>query len=220
MSLVALDLDGTLVDQVSAAREWVAEFVAAWDLPASAGVAISTHLAQRRSKSEVFESIAAAWSLPISGSDLWSTYRGRMPELVRCSEADMRALADLRAAGWTLGIVTNGMTDNQEGKIRSTGLAQLIDGWVVSGEVGYRKPEPQIFCALAKRLGCTLEGWMIGDSAEHDVAGGAAVGLKTALITSSNLTSEQASEQAGIEPTITAQSVAEAAAVILSGTCR
>ena len=61
---------------------------------------------------------------------------------------------------------------------------------------------------------------MIGDSAEHDVAGGAGVGLSTALITSSNVTSEQESEHAGIEPTITAHSVAEAAAVILSGTYR
>ena len=156
MPLVALDLDDTLVDQASAAREWVAEFLVAWDIPTSAGVAIAGQLAQRRSKGEVFESIAVAWSLPISGSELWGTYRSRMPELVRCSEADKRALADLRAAGWTLGIVTNGMTDNQEGKIRSTGLAHLIDGWVVSDEIGYRKPEPQIFSALAKRLGCTL----------------------------------------------------------------
>lgn len=216
MPLVALDLDGTLVDQARAAREWVAEFIAAWDLPVSAGDEISAQLAQRRSKGEVFESIASAWSLPISGSDLWSTYRRRMPELVRCSDADMRALADLRTAGWRLGIVTNGMTDNQEGKIRSTGLAELIDGWVVSDEVGYRKPEPQIFSALGKRLGCALEGWMIGDSAEHDVVGGAAVGLRTALITSSDLTSEQA----GTEPTITAPSVAGAVAVILSGTYR
>ncbi|MEO3873016.1 hypothetical protein ABGB18_29735 [Nonomuraea sp. B12E4] len=37
----------------------------------------------------------------------------------------MLALFDrLRAAGWTVGIVTNGTADNQTGKIERTGLAE------------------------------------------------------------------------------------------------
>jgi HAD superfamily hydrolase (TIGR01549 family) len=66
------------------------------------------------------------------------------------------------------------------GKIRHTGLDALVDGWVVSGEVGVRKPVPAIFGALATRLGCAPDGWMIGDSLELDVVGGKAAGLRTA----------------------------------------
>ena len=212
MPLVALDLDGTLVDQITAARAWVAEFVAARDLPATVADDIAAQLAQRRPKGDVFDSIVSTWSLPISGAELWSAYRRRMPELVQCSDADKQALRDLRAAGWTLGIVTNGMTDNQEGKIRSTGLSELVDGWVISEEVGHRKPEPQIFAALANRLGCKLEGWMIGDSIEHAVAGGAAVGLSTALIASPGI----APKQANPSPAFTAPTVAVAVAAIVT----
>jgi HAD superfamily hydrolase (TIGR01549 family) len=212
MSLVALDLDGTLVDQADAAREWGSEFVAKWNLPTSAIGDIAATLSERRPKGDIFNSIAASWSLPISGADLWSDYRRRMPELVRCSDEDKQALRDLRSAGWTLGIVTNGMADNQEGKIRATGLASLVDGWVISDQIGHRKPEPAIFHALAARLECDLHGWMIGDSVEHDIAGGTAVGLRTVLITAS----AQVPDHAEATPVLTAPTVTAAAAAILS----
>ena len=44
-----------------------------------------------------------------------------MPELALCRGEDLDALRRLRTAGWHIGIVTNGMTDNQQGKIRNTG---------------------------------------------------------------------------------------------------
>ena len=216
MPLVALDLDGTLVDQAAAAREWAEEFIAYWDLPLTASADIAGALTQRRPKGEIFAALATTWSLPVTGVELWQDYRRRMPELVRCTDADANALRELRSAGWTLGIVTNGMADNQEGKIRSTGLANLVDGWVVSEAVGYRKPEAKIFSALAAHLDCTLEGWMIGDSPEHDIAGGAAAGLRTALI----ISGDPATDDSAIRPTITAASVAEAAAVILTAAAR
>jgi hypothetical protein len=45
------------------------------------------------------------------------------------------------------------MTDNQLGKIRNTGLAELVDGWCISDEVGVRKPDPKIFQLTAQRCG-------------------------------------------------------------------
>lgn len=52
-------------------------------------------------------------------------------------EARGKATAD----GWTCAIVTNGRTVQQETKIRNTGLDQLVQAWVVSGDVGHKKPE-------------------------------------------------------------------------------
>ena len=209
MPLVALDLDGTLVDQAAAARAWAKEFIAQWALPEDEVERTARVLAEHRPKGEVFAELARDWSLPISSGEIWEAYRTRMPELVRCIEADLAALVDLRAAGWTLGIITNGMADIQAGKIRNTGLADLVDGWVISAEVGSRKPEPAIFHALARNLGCPLDGWMIGDSHELDMAGGAAVGLNTAWITALPQT-------AGTDVTMAAASVAEAVHQILA----
>ena len=179
--MVALDLDGTLVDQVGAAARWAEEFVRTNSVSVSVD-SIASALAQRRPKGEVFSELVSEHQLDLDPDEVWADYRLQMPKLVTCTQEDRDALVMLRAAGWRLGIVTNGMVDNQEGKIRQLGLDALVDAWVISGEVGIRKPEPEIFHLLATRLGCELEGWMIGDSVELDVNGGASVGLRTALI--------------------------------------
>ncbi|MEQ7846188.1 HAD family hydrolase [Nocardioides kribbensis] len=210
MPLIALDLDGTLVDQASAARAWSAGFVDEWRLPAGEVDVVATALTARRPKGEVFSEIIGRLGLPTAADDVWLDYRSRMPSLVTVTDEDRIALTELRAAGWTLGIVTNGMLDNQEGKIRRTCLDSLVDGWVVSDDVGVRKPAPAIFEALASRLGCALEGWMIGDSLELDVAGGAAVGLRTAWL-------DDGSDPTGYRPDLVVDSVAAAARAILDG---
>lgn len=212
MPLAAFDLDGTLVDQSSAARLWTEEFVEQRDLPTEATDLIAAALSERGSKGVVFDRIVDEWSVASSGAEIWAAYRARMPQLVRCSPEDKEALAELRAAGWHIGIASNGMADNQEGKIRSTGLAELIDGWVVSGEAGIRKPDPRIFRVLAQRLGCALEGWMVGDSLEHDIMGGMAAGLRTAWIAPPDASVPVGSARFDIHRS----SVAEAVATILA----
>lgn len=208
--LVAFDLDGTLVDQGAAARLWAEEFLATWDLPSEELDSIAGALAARRPKGQVFAELTARWSLAATSEEVWDSYRARIPELVTCSDSDLLSLRRLRAAGWQLGLITHGMVDNQEGKIRRTGLADLVDGWVISDEIGLRKPDPAIFEALAARLGCPLKGWMVGDSLEMDVAGGLGAGLRTAWVTSTPSTVPQA-----IRPTVTVASVAAAVDAIM-----
>ncbi|UJP10140.1 HAD family hydrolase [Microbacterium sp. KUDC0406] len=209
MPLAIFDLDGTLVDQERAAREWTLQFARAWSLDPDACDVISSALAQPRPKGEVFGELVRRFALPVAAADVWDDYRARMPGLVRCTDDDRAALVELRAAGWTIGIATNGMADNQEGKIRSTGLSELVDGWVVSSEIGVRKPEPEIFRELARRLSAPLDGWMIGDSLVMDVAGGQGVGLQTAWIMA------DPTPRSDPAPTFTAATVAGAVRLIL-----
>lgn len=137
--MVAFDLDGTLVDQADAASRWAEEFISSNRLNLDV-VDVAAALTARRPKGEVFAELVESYDLNLDADELWANYRRRMPELVTCTDADRNALIELRAAGWTLGIVTNGMVDNQQGKIRSLGLDALVDGWVISAEVGVRKP--------------------------------------------------------------------------------
>ncbi|GAA4199934.1 HAD family hydrolase [Microbispora amethystogenes] len=83
-----------------------------------------------------------------------------------------------------MAIVTNGMADNQLGKIRRTGLAEAVDGYTLSGVEGIRKPEVGPFEIAAKRcdLSLTQGGWVIGDNLTADIAGGCAAGLRTIWI--------------------------------------
>jgi HAD superfamily hydrolase (TIGR01549 family) len=175
------------------------------------GEVIAPVLAAPRPKGEVFRVLIERLGLPVSAEDVWRDYRSQMPSLVSVADGDRQALIDLRSAGWTLGILTNGTVDNQEGKIRRTGLDLLVDGWVVSEAVGVRKPLPAIFDALAANLGCDLEGWMVGDSLDDDIAGGAAVGLRTVWI------APDGSDPGHHHPLVTAHCFEAAARAILSG---
>ncbi|MFG2722888.1 HAD family hydrolase [Streptomyces sp. NPDC048416] len=94
------------------------------------------------------------------------------------------ALEKARANGWTCVIVTNGRTSQQEAKIRTCGLDQLVQGWVVSEGVGYKKPDPRIFRAAAAAVGAPLLGaWVIGDAPHADIAGADALGLRSVWVT-------------------------------------
>lgn len=64
----------------------------------------------------MFDRLVNQVGLPIDPDELWRDYRSRMLMLVAVADEDRAARVALRAAGWTLGIVTNGTADNQEGK--------------------------------------------------------------------------------------------------------
>lgn len=79
-----------------------------------------------------------------------------------------------------LALVTNGVPDLQREKIETTGIAKYFKEIVVSGEVGYGKPDQRIYELVLSRLEVLPESvFNIGDSLERDVLGAKAVGIKT-----------------------------------------
>jgi HAD superfamily hydrolase (TIGR01509 family) len=54
---------------------------------------------------------------------------------------------------------------------------QLFDAVVISGEVGMRKPEPEIYLYTLARLGCAPGEAVFVDDLEANIRGAAAVGL-------------------------------------------
>jgi len=82
-----------------------------------------------------------------------------------------------------LGMITNGASDIQRAKIEGSGLADYFDTILVSGEEGFGKPKPEIFRLAIDRLGVDeASAVMIGDSLARDVAGAAAVGIKSVWV--------------------------------------
>ena len=65
--------------------------------------------------------------------------------------------------------------------LEELGVADRVDRIVLSGEVGVRKPAPEIFELALAQLGLDpLEALFVGDRLADDVAGAAAVGMATA----------------------------------------
>jgi HAD superfamily hydrolase (TIGR01549 family) len=211
-SVALFDLDGTLVDRRAAFTAWAEEFVTERRLGAAElSFLLAADARHTGPMDSFFAAVRRTFDLAESPNELWRQYRRRMPELVSCRPEDLDGLRRLRRHGWRLGIVTNGMTDNQLGKIRNTGLGKLVDGWCISGEVGIRKPDPEIFRLAVARCGGIpgRGGWMIGDDLDYDVAGGRAAGLRTIWLGAGNRRAGQPT------PDFTVDSVAAAVEVLI-----
>ncbi len=75
-------------------------------------------------------------------------------------------------------------SDTARAVLADAGLLTHFDGVVISMDVGIRKPRPEIFRATLESLGTAPEETLhVGDNLEADVAGAAALGIRTAWIT-------------------------------------
>lgn len=92
-------------------------------------------------------------------------------------------LSSLKAQGYKLGIVTNGVPDLQRRKLEGSGLLPLFDAAVASGEIDCGKPDPGIFQHICAELKLQpTDCVMVGDNPERDVAGAMAAGIASVWV--------------------------------------
>lgn len=73
---------------------------------------------------------------------------------------------------YLVGILTNGFTEVQYNKLRSTGLNRYIQRMVISDEIGVQKPDSRIFNYACNAVGATPnEILMVGDNPNNDIQG-------------------------------------------------
>lgn len=82
---------------------------------------------------------------------------------------------------YKLSIITNGLTDVQENRIRKSTIAKYFKDIVISEEVGTSKPDPKIFELALKNIEHTDKNkvLMVGDSLSSDIQGGINFGIDT-----------------------------------------
>ena len=97
-------------------------------------------------------------------------YRALRDESIAALPGALQTLDDLRAAGFRLGLITNGAADVQRAKIDRFDLARHFDYIGIEGERGFGKPDPRAYRAALDALGCRPEdAWMAGDRLDWDV---------------------------------------------------
>jgi len=90
----------------------------------------------------------------------------------------VRALADYK-----LGLITNGPSEVQWGKIRRLGIEPWFAGIIVSGDLGIEKPDRAIFTEMLRILDVRPEEALyVGDSLYYDVQGAKRAGLWAAWL--------------------------------------
>ncbi|MGW6199449.1 HAD family hydrolase [Kribbella sp. NPDC055110] len=182
--LACFDLDNTLIDRDGAFLKWGRWWAELNGLGESAVEWLVAHdNGGFRPRAELFGMARSRFGLAASVGELVASYDEEHPLFAWVEQPVLEGLAELRAAGWRVAVVTNGGTVQQNLKLEYTQIADVIDYACVSETVGIRKPDPRIFELTAARTGATLDGgWMVGDHPSHDIAGGIAAGLRTIQI--------------------------------------
>ncbi|MFF2274093.1 HAD family hydrolase [Agromyces sp. NPDC058136] len=207
---VFLDLDNTLVDRDAAFARWADAAVVAWGGEASdIEWLIHADAHGYTPRAELAGMILGR--LGPTGTDVDRLVAQLLYEhvdYIECYPGVMSQLNELDSIGERLVIVTNGDSDQQRMKLRRTGLAEIVTGSAISGELGFKKPDSRIFAAAREMSATDGVAWMVGDHVEADMAGGRAAGLETAWVTHRRPWSEQWA------PTLMASSSAEVLALV------
>jgi putative hydrolase of the HAD superfamily len=182
--LLFLSLDNTLLDRSGAFRAWAMGFLAEigvsdsdvdWlDMVDADGLTSTWDLA---------DAIRARYRLRRRPIDLVEEIREGLLVQLRLDPLVAFTLRIATDAGWLPVVVTNGDTAVQTEKLVRTGLVDKVAAYVISEDVGVRKPNPRIFSIAADKVGQRLSGaWLIGDSPEVDIGGANALGIPSAWV--------------------------------------
>ncbi len=94
-------------------------------------------------------------------------------------------LASLKKAGFRVGVLGNVLFwpgSLTRRILAETGLANSIDVMLFADEIGYSKPSPKAFEAIAEELGCSIDELThVGDRVDEDVAGAVLAGARGVL---------------------------------------
>ena len=90
----------------------------------------------------------------------------------------LRVLSQLRANGWTIGIVSNA-TPDEVVYWPECPLRDVVDDAVFSCQIGYMKPNPEIYNLACDRLGIVSgKAVFVGDGGFDELQGAAEVGMR------------------------------------------
>jgi putative hydrolase of the HAD superfamily len=92
----------------------------------------------------------------------------------------LETLEYLKHKGYRLFLLTNGFSEVQAVKIKSSGLEPFFEKMITSEEAGYQKPHRKIFEFALKTVNARKkESIMIGDDLENDIFGARRFGMDT-----------------------------------------
>ncbi|BAW31594.1 MAG TPA: TIGR02253 family HAD-type hydrolase [Methanothermobacter sp.] len=111
------------------------------------------------------------------------TYHNVKFALLRPFPQTIPTLIYLKGKGYNLGVISNGLTIKQWEKLIRLGIHHFFDEVVTSEEVGFQKPDIEIFREALNRMGCKPEdSVMVGDKFREDIIGAVNAGMSAILV--------------------------------------
>lgn len=182
---IIVDLDDTLYPRrrfVQSGFAVVSAYVARrFDISTDDAFSVLSDCAARGEGHNAFQTLCRTFHLDASTIPaLLDVFRNHRPDIFLGRGArDM--LLELRASGWKVAVLTNGLPSVQTRKVQALGLGALVDHVIYAEQiVPGGKPAAAAFGAALQRLGTTpLQTVALGDDPQKDIAGARAVGLAT-----------------------------------------
>ena len=108
-------------------------------------------------------------------------YKELVAGVCRYIDGAEKLLADLRAAGYALYVVSNGSVNVQKGRMHLAGLDNFFDGVFLSEQIGAEKPSAEFFDYCFARIPDfdPKAAIIVGDSLTSDIKGGLQAGILT-----------------------------------------
>lgn len=102
---------------------------------------------------------------------------------------DSMALIESLHKYYRLIIITNGLKDVQDNRIRKSVIGKYFEDVVISDEIEVSKPDPKIFQHALKNINHTdkTKVLMVGDSLTSDIQGGICFGIDTCWFNSNKI---------------------------------
>ncbi|MFV0353012.1 MAG: YjjG family noncanonical pyrimidine nucleotidase [Oscillospiraceae bacterium] len=212
---ILFDLDGTLLDFVSAEQVSIASTLEAFELPADEEVcaqfsAINASLWEQLEKGQIKKDKLSVMRFSMLLEKLGmagDAIRMNNDYMTRLSAAAMpfagaKELLEELSEFATLAVTSNGNQSVQESRLEKSGLAPYFDEIFVSEKLGVTKPQARFFDTALRRLGIKSKEkvLVVGDSLTADIQGGINAGLDTCWCNFTN-----AENTLGIAPTYTVQ---------------
>lgn len=130
-------------------------------------------------KTERFRRLFLEHGLEMDAEQFGQMYLDYLGKEVHLIDGVTSMLQSLKGA--RIAVLTNGFTDVQLARIAASGLADTFEAIFTSEEIGYQKPQPEIFEHVFKQLQIKDKSrvLMIGDSLSSDIRGGNNYGIDT-----------------------------------------
>ncbi|MBR0598166.1 YjjG family noncanonical pyrimidine nucleotidase [Sinanaerobacter chloroacetimidivorans] len=147
----------------------------------------------------------------LDSSAIADFYKKRLSQAAHLYDDSITLIEGL-CKDYRLLILSNGLKEIQENRIRNSAIAKYFDNIVISEEVGVSKPDPRIFAIALNEIGCTNKEkiLMVGDSLSSDIQGGINFGIDTCWFNPNKATNDTK-----VKPTYEISSLTEVRNVLL-----
>lgn len=133
-------------------------------------------------KQYCFERLANKYNLTIPDFNIEEYYNGKIGDLTVLYDKTNDVLKKLKDK-YKLGILTNGTSYGQKGKLEHCLDLSLFDAVVISGDTPYKKPQKELFEIVVNKLNVLPnETLMVGDNFSNDIYGAINAGLEAIWI--------------------------------------